>query len=398
MDINKVPKSELSQRMSRFLGEMDKVYDNWEVCGLTGALSTYYLTGTICDGLLLIRRGGERTLWVRRSYGRALIESEFSDIRRMSSFRDVAAGAGTLPDTLYLDTAHASMEWYGLLSRYLPFKNVLPVDNVMLGVRAVKSEYELERMRLAGSLTNRLLREELPKYLRDGISEAELGGEMFLLFMKNGHHGMTRFSMRNTEMSLGHIGFGESPLFPSVFNGASGTAGICPAVPILGGRGRHLRKGDLIYADLALGIEGYNIDKTLVFSYRIGQPEHVSRAQRHCLELERRAADMLRPGVRPSDIYREIFDSVDPEFKNGFMGAPGRTVPFLGHGVGLYVDEMPALAKGFDAPLEPGMTIAIEPKIGIEGVGMAGSENTYLVTETGGVSITGESSDIIIVE
>jgi Xaa-Pro aminopeptidase len=105
---------------------------------------------------------------------------------------------------------------------------------------------------------------------------------------------------------------------------------------------------------------------------------------------------MLRPGVKPSDIYARALAFVDPEFADGFMGVPGRTVPFLGHSVGLYIDETPIIAKGFDAPLEPGMTIAIEPKIGIEGAGMVGSENTYLVTESGGVSITGKASDILL--
>ena len=41
------------------------------------------------------------------------------------------------------------------------------------------------------------------------------------------------------------------------------------------------------------------------------------------------------------------------------------------------------------------MTIALEPKKGIPGRGMVGSENTYLVTERGGLSLTGKNPGLI---
>ena len=397
MNINKVPKSELDSRLERFIGEIDSTYNEWEMCVITGSVGMFYLTGTICDGLLLIRRGEGATLWVRRSYERCLLESEFSDIRSMRSFRDIAGAVGVLPDTLYLDMAHASMEWYGIFSKYLKFKNLLPIDKVMLKTRSVKSEYELERMRISGSKTDLLLREALPHLLHEGISELELYMDLYWVSVKNGHEGYSRFSMLNTDVSLGHVGFGDSPLYPSVFNGASGAQGLCPAVPALGSRSRLLRNGDLVYVDICCCIDGYNTDKTLIYSFNDRQPDNVVHAHQHCLALHRHAVSLLSPGTRPSDIYAEIMDMVLPEYKHNFMGAPGRTVPFIGHGVGLYVDEMPVIAKGFDTPLENGMTIAIEPKIGIEGIGMVGSENTYLVTDNGGESLTGECLEILVV-
>ena len=396
MSEKNVPASELSNRLSRFTCELDAAYDDWELCAITGYVSLYYLAGTICDGIMMIRRGGNAALWVRRSYERALLESEFGDIRPMKSFRDVAAGSGALPDTIYLDTACATLEWYGMLSKHMPFKHVLPVDKAMMKTRAIKSEYELERMRFAGSTVDRLLRHELPSMLRSGISEAQLGADLFSLYMKNGYQGINRFSMRSGEMLLGHVSFGDSPLYPSVFDGASGVAGLCPAVPVLGSRDRYLREGDLIFVDTAFGYDGYHIDKTMVFSYKKEQPRSVVAAHRHCLGLERQAAVMMSAGVKPSDIYNEVAGSVDPAFRDSFMGAPGRTVQFMGHGVGLYTDELPVIAKGFDDPLECGMTIALEPKIGLAGAGMVGNENTYLVTAEGGVCITGGPADIIV--
>ncbi len=73
-----------------------------------------------------------------------------------------------------------------------------------------------------------------------------------------------------------------------------------------------------------------------------------------------------------------------------FMGYGNRRVRFLGHGIGLHVDELPVLAKGFDEPLQEGMVFAVEPKAGVEGVGMVGTENTFIVTPEGGRCITGD--------
>ncbi|MCL2401517.1 MAG: M24 family metallopeptidase [Oscillospiraceae bacterium] len=396
MAINKVPKDELAYRLRRFTNALDNESPDWELCGITGGVNLYYLTGTICDGLLLIHRGASAILWVRRSYERAMLESEFGDIRHMSSFRDIAANTEALPDTLYLDVTHATLAWYGLLLKHMPFKNVLPADNAMAKTRAVKSEYELAFMRRSGQSLNKLLREDLPALLHDGISETQLSSRLFATAVENGHHGLSRFS--GADSILGHIAFADSPLYPSVFDGASGIAGLHPAVPILGSRDVFLRPGDLIYADTGFGFEGYHTDKTLVFSYKQPQSDAVAAAHNHCLELERIAANMLRPGVRPSDIYATIMDALRPEYRNNFMGAPGRGVPFLGHSLGLYLDEKPVIAKGFDDPLELNMTIALEPKIGSEGIGMVGSENTYLVTASGGVSLTGEASEIILLK
>ena len=396
MEIKKTPKSELDQRMLRFTAAMDAAYTEWEVCAITGGVSMYYLTGTICDGMVLIRRGKDAVLWVRKSYERAVLESEFDEIRNMTSFRDVAAAVSPLPNTLYLDMSAATLEWYGILNKYMKFEKTLPVDGVMLGVRAAKSPYEIGIMRRAGSVIDRLLREDLPGFLHSGMSEVDLGADMLLLFLKNGYHGVSRFSMRNADVLLGHVGFGCSPLYPSIFNGASGIAGLCPAVPVLGSRDVRLKAGDLVYIDIGFGIDGYNVDKTLIYSFGEVQPERVRDAHNHCLELEKLAVSMMRPGAKPSDIYNSVMQSVRPVLRGCFMGAPGRTVNFLGHGVGLYVDELPVLANGFDQPLECGMTIAVEPKISVDGRGLTGTENTYLITESGAESLTGEPQEIIV--
>jgi Xaa-Pro aminopeptidase len=77
------------------------------------------------------------------------------------------------------------------------------------------------------------------------------------------------------------------------------------------------------------------------------------------------------------------------------MGPPGDQARFVGHGVGLELDELPVLAPGFDAPLVAGQTIAVEPKFVLPGLGAVGIENTWAVGESGGVRIT-ELGDAVV--
>ena len=116
-----------------------------------------------------------------------------------------------------------------------------------------------------------------------------------------------------------------------------------------------------------------------------------------CVEIQGRLASLLKSGAIPSEIYASTMEDLDPEFLTNFMGYEGRRANFLGHGVGLQIDEPPVIAEGFDEPLVAGMVLALEPKKGVPGVGMVGTENTYLVTPEGGRSITGNHPGPILV-
>jgi Xaa-Pro aminopeptidase len=82
---------------------------------------------------------------------------------------------------------------------------------------------------------------------------------------------------------------------------------------------------------------------------------------------------------------------------SGFMGLGNNKVHFVGHGIGLAIDEYPVIAEGFELPLEEGMVLAVEPKVGISEVGMVGTENTFEVTANGGKAITGNNYEIITI-
>ncbi len=391
----RVPAAELEGRLRRFIARMDTDNPGWECAAIIGGINLYYFTGTMQDGILLIPRNGEAILWVRRSYERALEESTFPRIEPMTSYRDAAEGSRKSADTLYLETELVPLALFRRLQKHFSFSRFRPLDLQVAWVRAVKSAYELSRMEEAGRIHERVLEECVPRILTEGMSEAEFGTAVYSVMVREGHQGIVRFGGRGIEIEVGQLGFGESSLYPTSFDGPGGCRGLEPSAPVLGSRERKLAKGDLVFIDNACGVEGYQTDKTMTYMFGRPVPEEAIAIHHQCVDLQGEMAALLKPGTAPSAIYTSVMDNLSPGLEEHFMGFGSRKAQFIGHGTGLQVDELPVIARGFDEPLQEGMTIALEPKYGVKGVGMVGIENTFVVTPGGGKSITGKSPGLI---
>jgi Xaa-Pro dipeptidase len=386
---------ELQSRMARFRQRMQQTDPNWEIAVIVSKINLFYFTGTMQEGILIIPRDDEVVLYVRRSYERALDETVFPNIKAMNSFKDAAADFSRLPDTVYMETEVIPLAYFERFRKHFPFKTVLPVDSQIAAVRAVKSKYELSLIRQAGNIHRRVLEELLPDMLEEGISEIELAGRLYAALLDEGHHGVARFGMFDTEVSLGHIAFGENSIYPTNFNGPGGNMGMSPAIPMPGNRERRLRKSDLVFIDVACGVDGYHTDKTMTYVFGGSLPDEAVALHRQCVDIQDELARQLKPGAIPSDIYKNIMQQLPEGFLENFMGFASRRVKFLGHGIGLVVDEWPVIAEGFNEPLQENMVFALEPKKGIKGIGMVGIENTFLVTPDGGQCLTGTHPGLI---
>jgi Xaa-Pro aminopeptidase len=374
---------------------MDAQNPGWEMAVLFSKINLYYFTGTMQEGMLVIPRERDAVLWVRRSYERAVNESHFPLIKPMDSFRDAAAEYPDMPASVHIETEFIPIAFLQRFQKHFPIRNVLSLDLQIASVRAVKSSFELDLMKKSGELHRRILEDWVPGILHEGMSEVDLAGALYAEMLHAGHHGVARFGMFDTEVVLGHIAFGESSLYPTSFNGPGGNYGMGPAVPGIGNRKKILRKGDLVFIDIGFGIEGYHTDKTETYVFGEKPERSVMAEHEVCVDIQNRIADQLRPGAVPSAIYEDILNSLKGDFIKNFMGFGSRQVKFLGHGIGLVIDEIPVIARGFDAPLQENMVLALEPKKGIENFGMVGIENTFIVTPAGGQCITGFSKGLI---
>ena len=385
-----VPASELEARLERFRRAMDAAHPGWEMAAVNHKVAMYYFTGTIQEGVLLIRPQ-DAVFWVRRSFERACNESHFSDIRPMHSFREAAAFYGSAPKVMYVETKKATLDWERMLHKYFAFEELGSFDSVLQDLRMVKSEYELKQMEQSGAIHETVLDIVAPKLIHGGISEAQLAIALYSEMVQRGSHGTARFNQALGEEAVGIASFGKSGLVRTGFDGPGGTDGTCIAVQSIGNAFRKLQPGRLVYLDIPCGFDGYHTDKTVVYYYgdlaKDEQSKHLMEAQQRCLELEQEVVRLMVPGEPIENLYLRTMDKFDNIYGDAFMNG-GK---FLGHSIGLVMDEAPAIAKGFKQHLQPGMTFAVEPKIALPGLGMVGTENTYVVTENGARSLTGSS-------
>ncbi|MBA4356263.1 MAG: M24 family metallopeptidase [Humidesulfovibrio sp.] len=365
----------------------------------------YYLTGTLGMGCVWLPLAGEPLLLLRKGLGRAALEAPGIRAVGYRSYKDLpglAAEAGVpLPEVVAVDQAGLTWQLGELLAARLSAQRFVSGDLVLAIAQSLKSEWELAIMRLCGERHDLGLYEILPKLIKPGLSEREIAHLSWGVFLELGHQGIMRMSNFGEEAFLGHVSAGDSGNYPSSFNGPLGLRGEHPAAPVMGYAGKLWQQGQPLALDIGFMLEGYHTDKTQVYwAGKAGSiPAEVQAAHSFCVDVQAWLAENLRPGALVSELYAHCAAwAVRAGFGEGFMGLGENKVPFLGHGIGLSIDGWPAIAKGFDRPVEKGMVFALEPKHGLPGLGMVGVENTFEVTDAGAVCITGARYDMVCVE
>lgn len=392
-----VSRKRSEQRIKLLFQNLDSLSIDYDTVLIIGRVNQYYYTGTMQDGVLVLRKNGEMFFFVRKSFERARIESPFEPIIRIHSYRDML---DYLPENLGSVFVETEMVPFAMLDRIrkrFHMESVLPLDRIIAIQRAVKSEEELELIRESARRHADVMETTVPSILREGMSETDFAAELYAEMIRKGHHGVSRFSMFQMEIIIGQFGFGETALYPTNFDGPGGMKGMAPVVPLIGDRERILRKGDLVFVDVGFGYMGYHSDKTQVYSFGKEPDDRAVKTHRACIQVMERAVSLIRPGADPSVVYREATANLPTELSEHFMGYGGEKVKFLGHGVGLFIDELPIISGGFKEPLCENMVIAIEPKCGVEGIGMVGVEETFIVGGNGAECITGGPRDIVTV-
>jgi Xaa-Pro aminopeptidase len=270
------------------------------------------------------------------------------------------------------------------------------VSREVRAARAVKSTYEIGWIEKAAEMVRTSMDDALPPRIRAGVREIELMAFLEGDLRARRHQGVIRLRRWNMEMHYGVVSTGASASFPCYFDGPDGLEGLYPAVQQGGGE-RAIEPHVPILVDFVGGAGGYLADRTRI--YCVGEPPAEARdAHDFCLEMLHEITARLRPGASPARIHEEVMTiAARSPFHDRFMGWGENQVGFLGHGIGIDLDELPVIAPGFEAPLEEGNVIAIEPKAFLGGVGAVGVENTYSITRDGFRNLTGGREGIRVV-
>jgi Xaa-Pro aminopeptidase len=184
------------------------------------------------------------------------------------------------------------------------------------------------------------------------------------------------------ELFYGHLMAGPSAAVPSYLSSPTGGAAVSPAVA-QGPGFRLIQKNEPVLVDYVFVHNGYISDHARIFV--IGElPEHLEKAHEHMLHLQSLLKDRAKPGALSGDLYTFALNYArEKGYADVFMGADNQRIRFVGHGVGLELDEYPILAQGQQMPLQKNMVIALEPKLIFPDEGVVGIENTHIVTDEG---------------
>ena len=377
-----IPSGEALRRIGIFQGLLEKG-------GIDGALIVHkvdliYLTGMDQDAHLWVPASGEPLLMVRKSMERALQDAALEQIVPLTSFSNIPEYIQSYnrgePATLGLELDILPHNLFRVYERTFPEKRLTDISSLIRRVRMIKSDYELSLIRRAAGIADTLC-QRIPEFLTESETEIDVAIKAEGFYRAQGHPSLVRTRTFNMEATYGHIMAGSSAALPSASPGPTGGPGLGPWSSQ--GSGWHkIGPKEPIIIDFTACVEGYLSDQARIFS--LGRlPKKLIRAHQVMLEVQDALARNGRPGTRAGDLYAQALRIVEKAgLSEGFMGH-SQPVPFVGHGLGLELDEWPVIGKNSEHILERNMVMALEPKIVFPGEGVIGIENTFVVTDNG---------------
>jgi Xaa-Pro aminopeptidase len=388
------PREEIEGRLKRVRAGMEK--RGMEAFLVIQKMDCYYLSGTTQDGLLYVPLEGKPLLMVKREVERARVESPLDDIVSMKSFRKIPAiiqeyGA-VLPETLGVELDVLPVNEYFRYTELFKGIKFIDASPVIREVRKIKSNFEISLIKRAGEIGKRVYT-EAKDFLKEGMTEIEFGGLMEASAKKHGHEGLIRVRSLNYEAYTWHVLSGLSGGIVSQSDSPMGGLGLSPAFPV-GASRKAIEAHEPILVDFGTCYQGYQADETRMFS--IGRMEQKFIDAFHaCREIHDAVLAETRPGADCEGIFQMTLGLAEKlGYADSYLGPPGLQTRFIGHGIGLELNEFPFIARGQSYPLEEGMTFAVEPKIVFPGQGSAGIENTVAVTKDGFEILTPLEQDI----
>ena len=348
-------------------------------CLLTMNMNLYYVSGQVFNGYFYLPAEGRPYWFVKR-----LTVPETNQVHVIRKpeqmpelFRDLNLA---MPRKLLLEADELSYNECIRLQHVFRAEATGNASALIRHIRMIKTPWEIEQMRISARRHEAVYR-EIPACYRPGMRDVELQIEIEKRMRMHGSLGYFRAFGSNMDIFMGSLLAGENAGEPSPFDFALGGKGIHASGP-LGANGTLLREGTTVMADMSGNYTAYQTDMTRVFS--IGKlPDRAYRVHRVALEIQARMERTAKPGVSCAELYRDALAMAGQEgLKDCFMGTHLQA-KFVGHGVGLEINELPVLTTRSKDILQPGMTFAFEPKFVLAGIGAVGIENTFLVTDSG---------------
>ena len=395
MEQGYTPREEIKKRLKHLREILDS--RRCEAALIVQNVDLFYFSGTMQDAVLFVPIEGEEILMVKRYRERAQRESAVDTVVPLNSWQEIPSLLydlhGTIPKRIGLELDVLPTKAYLRLHKIFPGVKIVDSSPAIMDIRKIKSPYEIDLMRKAGEI-GKIVYTEVPRVLREEMTEMELAGILGAVAVRHGHQNYLRMRAFNYEALSWHILSGYTGAELSYIDAPMGGIGLSPAFPV-GASQKPIRTHEPILIDFGICYHGYQIDETRVFC--IGElPQRFNDAYHATRQIEAEVVSCARPGISCHELFQKGWDVAERlGYEAYFMGPPGHKTRFIGHGIGLELDEYPFIAQGHDYPLEEGMTFALEPKMVFPTEGAVGIENTYVVGKGGVEKLTPAQEELV---
>lgn len=380
---------DLQLKWDRMQQAMQKM--NADGCLLSVDVNLYYATGRIYSGYFYLPVEGAPWFFVKRPNG--LTGDHVEYIRKPEQMAELFALNGLkMPKKLLLEADELTYNDYVRLQNVFHPEETANATALMRKLRQIKTPHEIEMFHISAERHAKTYA-EIPECFRPGMTDLEFQYEIEKRMRKNGSIGLFRAFGANMDIFMGSILAGENAEIPSPFDFALGGGGMDASCP-LGANGTVLNEGTAIMVDMAGNYTAYMTDMTRVFS--VGKLTDLAyRAHQTALLIESEIENIARPGTPCAELYNIAAKITESEGLNPYFMGTRQQAKFVGHGIGIQINELPVLTPRSKEVLEPNMVFALEPKYVIPGVGAVGIENSFLVTDNGLEKLTRFEEEII---
>ncbi|MSM41225.1 MAG: M24 family metallopeptidase [Geobacter sp.] len=360
----------------------------------------FYFAGTIQTGNLYIPAQGQPLYMVRRDAARARMESGLKEVVSFSSPRDIpkilAEYGYPAPLRIGLELDVLPVNFFERYRKIFPDAVFVDATPLIRLVRMKKSKYEIHCMMDAANQVDKVYRRAC-EVIREGMTDIDLAAELEYVARREGHLGLIRMRVFNGEMLFGHTFSGTDSAVPAYTDTPLGGIGPSPSFG-QGASYKPIGRNEPIVIDFAGSYDGYLVDQTRIFS--LGPlSDRLRRGYDDMLKIQQLMIELAPQRPTWGALYSACLElAVALGYVDSFMGAKESQVSFIGHGLGVEIDEYPFIARGFDEMvLEPGMAFAFEPKVVFPGEGAVGVENTFYLADDGSLKRLTHSPDELVI-
>lgn len=366
---------ELSQRLSHVTDAMKALHA--DALLVADNANIYYLTGRVVCGYIYITAAGSIECFIRRP--NHLTGDHLHFIHKPE---DIAGKYDIAPvETLALETSDLPYDVITRLGKALNPSAIANGSEIMRRARAVKTAREIDMIRTSGLKQARVY-SRVPQIYREGMTDMELQVEIERLSRLEGCLGLFRINGSSMELYMANILVGDNADTPTPYDFAMGGEGLDPSLPV-GCNGTIIKAGKSVMVDANGNYTGYMTDMTRTYAIGGTLPATAMKAHQCSIDICHALARKGLPGTPAKNLY-ELAETIATEagLKEYFMGHRQKA-GFVGHGIGIEINELPVIAPRSRDILTAGNVIALEPKFVIPGVGAVGIENSYTVTDHG---------------